>query len=114
MYNVYMQLPISDARRKLPELVQKARRGEVIEVTVRGEVVARIVAPEAATDDAALRLLAAMRKMGPRSEPRASGDSREGSGGRGNSPARDARGDRRNLDAAPLPRRIASRPPFPR
>jgi antitoxin (DNA-binding transcriptional repressor) of toxin-antitoxin stability system len=45
--------------------LQKARRGEVIEVTVRGEVVARIVAPEAATDDAARRLLAAMRKMGP-------------------------------------------------
>ncbi|MGO9834860.1 MAG: type II toxin-antitoxin system Phd/YefM family antitoxin [Polyangiaceae bacterium] len=66
MYKVYMQLPISDARRRLPELVQKARRGEVIEVTVRGEVVARIVAPEAAADDAARRLLAAMRKMGQR------------------------------------------------
>jgi prevent-host-death family protein len=65
MYKVYMQLPISDARKSLPELVQKARRGEVVEITVRGEVVARIVAPEDAPGDAARRLLAAMRKVGP-------------------------------------------------
>jgi prevent-host-death family protein len=74
MYKMYMQLPISDARKNLPELVQKARRGEVIEITVRGEVVARLVPPEAAAGDAAGRLLATMRKVRPARSRRGSRD----------------------------------------
>jgi prevent-host-death family protein len=63
MYKVYMQLPISDARKQLPDLVRRAQRGEVVEITVRGEVVARLLAPEADSGSAAEVLLAGMRRL---------------------------------------------------
>jgi prevent-host-death family protein len=64
MYDLYMtQLPISDARKQLPELVKRAQKGEVIEITVRGEVVARLLAPEPDPGAAGSRLLRAMRAL---------------------------------------------------
>ena len=60
MYKLYMQLSISDARKQLPELVRRAQQGEVIEITLRGEVVARLLAPEQDAGSAAEKLLAAM------------------------------------------------------
>jgi len=63
MYKVYMQLPISDARKQLPHLVRRASQGEVIEITVRGEVVARLLAPESDSASAAQKLVAAMRLL---------------------------------------------------
>ncbi len=59
-----MQLPISDARKQLPELVKRAQRGEIIEITLRGEVVARLLAPEPDAGAAADRLLHVMRTLG--------------------------------------------------
>jgi prevent-host-death family protein len=46
MYVLYMaRLPLSEVRRRLPELVRKAEQGGIVEITNRGRVVARLVAP---------------------------------------------------------------------
>ena len=69
-----MRLPISDARKQLPDLVRRAQRGEVIEITQRGVVVARLLAPETDAASAADQLLGAMRALGKPRKGRASGD----------------------------------------
>jgi prevent-host-death family protein len=69
-----MQLPISDARKQLPELVRRAQHGEIIEITVRGEVVARLLAPDTDAGNVAERLLRAMGALGGARKRRGSGN----------------------------------------
>ena len=65
-----MRLSIGDARAQLQDLVKRAQRGEIIEITLRCEVVARLLAPEPDAGAAADRLLAVMRKLGRAGKPR--------------------------------------------
>lgn len=65
MYTMYMQLPISEVRKRLPGLVRRAQRGGLVEITVHGEVVARLLGPERSVGSAADALLAAMKGLGP-------------------------------------------------
>ena len=69
-----MRLSISEARRRLPELVRQVRKdpGTVVQVTVRDEVVAEIRAalPEPAPGAAGRALLEIMRKLPKRRGPR--------------------------------------------
>lgn len=62
-----MKLPISEARRRLPELVRQVRRdpGSVVQITVRDEVVAELRAalPEPEPGAAGRALLEALRKL---------------------------------------------------
>jgi prevent-host-death family protein len=69
-----MQLPISDARKHLPDLVRRAQRGEIVEITVRGEVVARILPPERDVASGAESLIAAIGKIGGARKRRPSRD----------------------------------------
>lgn len=45
---------VTDLRQNLPSYLERARRGERIRVTSRGEVIAEISGPKAAADEAAL------------------------------------------------------------
>jgi antitoxin (DNA-binding transcriptional repressor) of toxin-antitoxin stability system len=58
MYLLYMsRLPLTTVRRRLPALVRLAEGGAVVEITNRGRVVARLMAPAndvATTADALL------------------------------------------------------------
>ena len=45
---------VTDLRENLPAYLERARRGERIRVTSRGEVIAEISAPKAAEEDAEL------------------------------------------------------------
>lgn len=45
---------VTDLRQNLPSYLERARRGERIRVTTRGEVIAEISGPKAATEEAAL------------------------------------------------------------
>ena len=62
-----MKLSISEARRRLPELVRRVRKsaGAKVEITVRNEVVAELrpALPEAEPGAAAKKLLNLMRKL---------------------------------------------------
>jgi len=62
-----MKLSISEARKRLPELVRQVRKdaGAKIEITVRDEVVAELRAalPEPAPGAAAKKLVALMRRL---------------------------------------------------
>ena len=62
-----MKLPISEARRRLPELVRQVRKdpGSAIQITVRDEVVAELRAalPEPEPGAAGRALLEAIRKL---------------------------------------------------
>lgn len=62
-----MKLSISEARRRLPELVRRVRKdaGSKVEITVRDEVVAelRAAAPEPAPGAAAKKLVGLMRRL---------------------------------------------------
>jgi antitoxin (DNA-binding transcriptional repressor) of toxin-antitoxin stability system len=62
-----MKLSISEARKRLPELVRQVRKdtGAKVEITVRDEVVAELRAalPEPEPGAAAKRLLEVMRKL---------------------------------------------------
>lgn len=68
-----MKLPISEARRRLPELVRQVRKdpGTVVQITVRDEVVAelRTALPEPEPGAAARALLELARKV-PRARRR--------------------------------------------
>jgi prevent-host-death family protein len=39
------RLPLTEVRRRLPQLVREAEQGGTVEITNRGRVVARLVAP---------------------------------------------------------------------
>ena len=69
-----MKLPISEARRRLPELVRQVRRdpGSAVLITVRDEVVAELRAalPEPEPGAAARSLLELMRRLPKRRGPR--------------------------------------------
>ena len=69
-----MRLSISEARRRLPELVRLVRKdpGTVVQVTVRDELVAEIRAalPEPAPGAAGRALLELMRKLPRRRGPK--------------------------------------------
>jgi prevent-host-death family protein len=59
------RLPLSEVRRKLPELVRQAEQGSVVEITNRGRVVARLVAPAndvGTTADVLLAVRAGLRR----------------------------------------------------
>ena len=62
-----MRIPISEARRRLPELVRQVRKdaGSAVQITVRGEVVAELRAalPEPEAGGAAKALLEIMQKL---------------------------------------------------
>lgn len=62
-----MKVPISEARRRLPELVRQVRKdaGTSVQITVRGEVVAELRAaqPEPEPGAAAKKLLELMAKL---------------------------------------------------
>ena len=62
-----MKLSISEARKKLPQLVRQVRKdtGSKVEITVRGEVVAELRAslPEPEPGAAAKKLVAMMRRL---------------------------------------------------
>jgi antitoxin (DNA-binding transcriptional repressor) of toxin-antitoxin stability system len=62
-----MKLSISEARRRLPELVRRVRKdvGAKVEITLRDEVVAKLrpALPEPEPGAAAKKLLALMRKL---------------------------------------------------
>jgi len=62
-----MKLSISEARRRLPELVRQVRKdaGATVQITVRDEVVAELRAalPEPEPGAAARKLLELMRKL---------------------------------------------------
>ena len=62
-----MKIPISEARRRLPELVRRVRKDAdaSVQITVHDEVVAELRAalPEAEPGAAAKKLLALMRKL---------------------------------------------------
>jgi len=64
-----MRLPISEARRRLPELVRRVRAdaGATVHITVHNEVVAELRAalPEPAPGAAAKALLALARRLPP-------------------------------------------------
>lgn len=64
---VAMKLSISEARRRLPELIRRVRRdgGECVQITVHDEVVAELRAaqPEIAPGAAAEKLLELMAKL---------------------------------------------------
>jgi prevent-host-death family protein len=45
---------VTDLRQKLPSYLERARRGEVIRVTSRGEVIAQISGAKAAEEEAEL------------------------------------------------------------
>jgi len=70
-----MKLPISEARRRLPELVRQVRKdpGSAIQITVRDEVVAELRAalPEPEPGAAGRALLEALRKLPKRRGRRA-------------------------------------------
>jgi prevent-host-death family protein len=55
------QVNITELRRNLPSYVAKAEKGETIEVTVRGRVIARIV-PGENRQEAARKWLKSLRK----------------------------------------------------
>ena len=69
-----MKLPISEARRRLPELVRLVRkdRGSVVQITVHDEVVAELRAalPEPEPGAAARALLELMQKLPKHRGPR--------------------------------------------
>ena len=69
-----MKLPISEARRRLPELVRQVRKdpGSTVQITVRDEVVAEIRAalPEPEPGAAARALLDLARRLPRRRGPR--------------------------------------------
>ncbi|HEY1266042.1 MAG TPA: hypothetical protein VGH16_02220 [Candidatus Binatia bacterium] len=69
-----MKLPISEARRRLPELVRRVRKNAEakIEITVRDEVVAELRGPlpEPQPGAAAKKLRALMRKLPRRRGPK--------------------------------------------
>ncbi len=73
MYTSIMKIPISEARRRLPELVRQVRKdaGSTIQITVRDEVVAELRAalPEPEPGAAARALLELARKL-PRARRR--------------------------------------------
>lgn len=62
-----MKIPISEARRRLPELVRRVHKdaGTVVQITVRDEVLAELrpVLPEPEPGAAARKLLEIMRKL---------------------------------------------------
>jgi prevent-host-death family protein len=70
MYSLYMsRLSLSQVRRKLPELVRQAEQGGIVEITRRGRVVARLVAPAndiGTTADALLAARGGSRRSGRR------------------------------------------------
>lgn len=67
MYGSYMpRLAISEVRRNLPALVRRAVGGEVVEILVRGKVVAEIAAPRDDGGVAARRMLALSREYARR------------------------------------------------
>ena len=70
MYVLYMsKLSLSEVRRRLPALVREAAQGATVEITNRGRVVARLVAP--ANDAAATAdILLALRRKAKRSRRR--------------------------------------------
>jgi antitoxin (DNA-binding transcriptional repressor) of toxin-antitoxin stability system len=69
-----MKVPISEARRRLPELVRQVKkdRGSVVQITVRDEVVAELRAalPEPEPGAAARALLELMQKLPKHRGPR--------------------------------------------
>lgn len=69
-----MKISISEARRRLPQLVRQVRqdRGSVVQITVRDEVVAELRAalPEPEPGAAAQALLELMRKLPKHRRPR--------------------------------------------
>ena len=70
MYVLYMsRLSLSEVRRRLPSVVREAERGGTVEITNRGRVVARIVAPANDVGSTADALLAA-RARAPRAPRR--------------------------------------------
>ena len=62
-----MKIPISEARRRLPELVRRVHKdaGTVVQITVRDEVLAELrpVLPEPEPGAAARKLVEIMRKL---------------------------------------------------
>jgi antitoxin (DNA-binding transcriptional repressor) of toxin-antitoxin stability system len=77
-----MKLPISEARKRLPELVRRVRKNAQakIEITVRDEVVAELRGslPEPQPGAAAKKLRAIMRKLPRRRGPKTHVSSRVG------------------------------------
>jgi len=75
-----MKLPISEARKRLPELVRRVRNNtEVkVEITVRDEVVAELRGPlpEPRPGEAAKKLRALMRRLPRRNGPKTNVSSR--------------------------------------
>ena len=75
-----MKLSISEARRRLPELVRQVRNdpGAPVQITVRDEVVAELRAalPEREPGPAARALVALIRKLPQRRGPKAAVSSR--------------------------------------
>ncbi len=69
-----MKLSISEARRRLPELVRQVKqdRGSVVQITVRDEIVAELRAamPQPEPGAAARALLELMEKLPKRRGPR--------------------------------------------
>jgi antitoxin (DNA-binding transcriptional repressor) of toxin-antitoxin stability system len=69
-----MKVPISEARRRLPQLVRQVKqdRGSVVQITVRDEVVAELRAalPEPEPGAAAKALLELMEKLPRHRGPR--------------------------------------------
>jgi prevent-host-death family protein len=67
MYILYMSktVSISEARANLPALVRAAQQGAEIQITNRGEVVARLVRPANDAGDTVDRLLRARRALAP-------------------------------------------------
>ncbi len=74
LYITRMKLPISEARKRLPELVRRVRRNAEakVEITVRDEVVAELRGPlpEPRPGAAAKKLRALIRKMPKRRGPK--------------------------------------------
>jgi len=65
MYILYMtrQYSISEARQRLPELVRCAQRGEIVDITVRDEVVARLTPARSNASSLAKKVLALRKKL---------------------------------------------------
>ena len=82
LYITLMKLPISEARKRLPELVRRVRRNAEakVEITVRDEVVAELRGPlpEPRPGAAAKKLRALMRKLPKARGPKTRVSSRVG------------------------------------